>query len=240
MTEGRDAWWGAAADIAFWLAAMAALFAASFAIRDALTTPLRLLLSEPLQMLALFALATWRLRRRGERWTDLGLKAPASAWRAVGLAAAGVLAVYATGAVVLFAVLRPLGLAAPNVGVMAELMKAPVGYPAIMALTWTTVAFGEEMQFRGFLFSRLERLFGGGRPATIAAWLAQGLMFGGLHGYQGVAGVVTTATVGLVIGAVYLVGRRNLIPCVLLHGFVDTLSLTAIFYLTSHGLKLPA
>jgi hypothetical protein len=191
-------------------------------------------------MVVLLAVTTWRLRRGGERWRDLGLKAPASARRAVGLGAAGVICVYATGAAVLFGVLRPLGLSAPNVTVMADLMHAPFGYPAIMALTWSTVAFGEEMQFRGFLFSRLERMFGaGGRPATIAAWLAQGLMFGGLHGYQGLAGVITTATVGLVIGGVYLVARRNLIPCILLHGFVDTASLTAIFYVTSHGLKLP-
>lgn len=204
----------------------------------------RLIPSEPIGMIFLLAAATWVLGRRGETWPGLGLRAPASLWRTAGLAFAGLIATYGLGAILVLALLRPLHLAAPDTSIMAPVLGSPGGYAIMIVLTWTTVAFGEEMLFRAFLFSRLERLFSGRlgpgpRVATVAAWLAQAAIFGLLHAYQGPGGVIVTMTIGLVLGAVYLRARRNLAPCILMHGVIDTLSLTALFYFTSHHIKLP-
>lgn len=230
---------GALLELLLWLAVTAAMFVASAALRTLVSTPLRIVLSEPAEMLALFALATVLMRRRGQTWADLGLRWPASWGRTAALVAGGLVATYATGAAVLYGLLRPMGLPSPDVKILASLMGDAQGYAVMMGLTWTTVAFGEEMQFRGFVFSRFATLFGPGRTGALAAWLAQGLMFGALHGYQGVAGVATTGSVGLVLGAVYLIARRNLIACIILHGLIDTASLTAMYYAVTHGLKLP-
>jgi membrane protease YdiL (CAAX protease family) len=118
---------------------------------------------------------------------------------------------------------------------VAQVVNTPWRYGVMIVLVWTTVAFGEEMQFRGFAFSRLERLFGGGRGGAAGALLGQALIFGLLHSYQGVGGMVSTSLLGLVLGGVFLISRRNLVACILLHGLMDTLSLTAVFYMATHA-----
>lgn len=225
----------AAADLALWLAATATLFGAALALRGVAPTQALILLGEPVEMLVLLAVATALLRREGLRWRDLGLTRPASGWRTLGLVAGGWIATYAGGLIVLFGVIRPLGLPSPDVKLMLDLMRTPFAYPVTLLLTWTTVAFGEELQFRGFIFSRFEQLFGGSRRAVLGAWLAQGLLFGALHAYQGPGGMMTTGTIGLVLGGVYLLGRRNLAACVIVHGLIDTAGLTAMVYVAHHG-----
>jgi hypothetical protein len=225
----------AAADLALWLAAVPLLVAIGFALRiSPLPASLRLILGEPIEMIVLIALSTWILRRRGERWRDLGLRRPESIRRVVALVVATLVAVYGFAAVLALLVFRRMGVTAPDLSQVAPALSTPAGYLAMIALTWTTVAFGEELQFRGFAFSRLERLFGGSRGATVAAWLGQGLLFGSLHIYQGVSGVVTTSLIGLALGVVYLITRRNLAACIAIHGVIDTLALTALYYVTTH------
>jgi len=224
----------AAAELGVWLAAIAALFAVGFALRQVAPTLVLILAGEPLQMTVLLLVSTALMRRGGQSWRDLGLAWPASGWRTAGLVAGGLVMAYVGVAIVRFGILKPLGLAAADLKAVVAVMKAPIGYPVMMLLTWTTVAFGEEMQFRGFLFSRLETLFGSSRGGTLAAWLAQGAVFGCMHGYQGLGGILTTAVPGLVLGSVYLSARRNLAACIILHGVIDTIGLTAALYVAGH------
>jgi hypothetical protein len=60
--------------------------------------------------------------------------------------------------------------------------------------------------------------------------LGQAARFGISHAYQGLSGILLTGATGLVIGIVYIASRRNLLVCILLHGLVDTVSLTALFF----------
>jgi hypothetical protein len=226
-------------DLAAWVATLALVFGIAYALKLAgASTALRIWLGEPLEMIALLVVTTQLLRRRGERWADLGLRRPASAWRAAGLVVAGLIATYGANAVLVLVVFPALHIPRPDVGVMALVDGAPTGYATMLALTWTTVAFGEELQFRGFIFSRLETLFGRCRAGTFAAWLGQGLLFGGMHGYQGLGGMLATSTIGLVFGGVYLAGRRNMTACIVLHGMIDSFALTALFYAVTHGFHL--
>jgi uncharacterized protein len=228
----------AAVDLALWLASAPLVVAVAIGLNlSSAPASLRLILGEPLEMIILLTASSLVLKRRGERWSELGLRRPASIRRVAALVIASLIAVYAVAAGLVFLVFRPMGLAPPDLSQVAPSLSTSWGYATMILLTWTTVAFGEEMQFRGFVFSRLERLFGAAsRRATAAAWLGQGLLFGLLHVYQGVSGVATTSLVGLALGGVFLATRRNLIACILIHGVIDTLALTALYYLTTHPL----
>jgi membrane protease YdiL (CAAX protease family) len=97
-------------------------------------------------------------------------------------------------------------------------------------VSWTSAALGEELLFRGFFRSRLERLFGGRAPwAGVGAVLGQAVLFGLAHDNQGLGGILLTATSGLMLGVVCLAGQRNLIACIVLHALIDTISLTVVF-----------
>jgi membrane protease YdiL (CAAX protease family) len=83
------------------------------------------------------------------------------------------------------------------------------------------------MLFRGFIFDRLDQLTG--RRAPWAIVVLQGVLFGVAHAYLGPSGAILAGVLGLVLGAVFLLADRNLWPCFLLHGLVDTTSMTAVF-----------
>lgn len=184
----------------------------------------------PARMAVLVLLATLLLARAGQGWRDVGLRAPASAWRVLGLVLGGYVAVAAVGAALTLAVLPALGIAPKTAALFAALRGDTAEYLYwLLPVAWGSAAFGEELLFRGFLQSRLEGLFGSGRGAALFAVLAQAAIFGALHAYQGPGGALLAAGTGLVLGSVYLVGGRNLWPCILLHGLVDTVSLTALY-----------
>lgn len=230
---------GAAIDLLFWLAAIAGIVAIGFvmALAKVPVVP-REIFGEPAAMIALCIATVAILRRRGQDWRDLGLRRPVSARRTVRLVALGLFSVFAANAILVLAVYRPLHLAPPHAGLIQSLIRTPQTFAAMLLLASTTVAFGEEFQFRGFLFSRLETLFGGARGATVAAWLAQALLFGLPHAYQGLAGVISTGVIGLVLGGLYLRAGRNLIACIAVHALVDTLSLTALYAATRLGIPV--
>ena len=95
--------------------------------------------------------------------------------------------------------------------------------------TWTTAAFGEEMLFRGFMLDAIHRALGGRTPALVAAVLIQGVLFGALHGYQGLHGALVAGALGVVLGFVWWGSGRNLWAGILVHGFMDSLSMTIIY-----------
>jgi hypothetical protein len=68
----------------------------------------------------------------------------------------------------------------------------------------------EELLFRGFLQSRIERLFGRWSLAGAAGVLIAGILFGPVHVHQGPANVVYAALLGILLGAIYLWADRNL------------------------------
>ena len=79
-------------------------------------------------------------------------------------------------------------------------------------------AFAEELVMRGYLLPRLERLFGN---ATLAIVITS-VLFASYHVYQGVYGLISALTFGLVAGAVFVLTRR-LWPCFVAHAIGDVL-----------------
>jgi membrane protease YdiL (CAAX protease family) len=183
----------------------------------------------PLRALAVCLFAAWLLWRRGDRLASVGLAAPASIRRVVVLVVLGYLAIVAANAVLVIFVFPALGLTLPNFEALGVLKGRPMALVYWLAFTWTAAAVGEEFLFRGFVRLRLEQLFGDTAVGASTALLGQAVLFGLLHLYQGLPGLIVTTIAGAVLGVVFLAGRRNLVACIVLHGVMDTVSLTLLF-----------
>jgi membrane protease YdiL (CAAX protease family) len=178
-------------------------------------------------LLAFTSLSLWL---RGFTWRDLGLRRSKAWWK---------IALWAVLATFLIAVVVNL-LVQPLVGRLTNKVANNARFESVrgnlkillvwLAAVWTIVAFGEEMIFRGYLMNRIADLVGRTGSGWILSLLGSSLIFGLGHGYQGIAGVVTTAAIGLLLGIVYLVNKRNLWVNIVSHGLIDSISLVALYY----------
>jgi len=182
------------------------------------------------RMAFLVLLCTWFLRRDGERWADLGLRRPGRWWMVPLLAAGGFLLLIMVSMFMMHLLLPAIGAQLPQVR-RTPTMRADLGEYLFWAIpvSWGSAAFGEELLFRGFILNRIGQVIGSSRtPAIFAAVVLQAAIFGSLHIYQGIGGVLMTGAAGLVIGLIWLVGGRNLWPCFLLHGLIDFLAVNGL------------
>lgn len=184
----------------------------------------------PISTFTAMAFATWRLRVRGMSWADLGFRWPES-W---------VKTLLWSGAV--FALIIASGLVGSEIaklffekGYVADRFGDIEGNVPVFAMwlfiIWTHTAFFEEMLFRAFLIDRLASFLGGQNTATILAVVLAAIFFGYRHAYyQGLFGFVVTGTIGLALGLFYVwVGRKNLLPQILAHGYMNTIGFTMRF-----------
>ena len=174
-------------------------------------------------------LATWRLRMNSESWRMLGLRVP-ERW---GRLALSVVALYALIVAGTLLVIEPLSGVFDwprlNLESYAHLRGNPFALAKLLAIVWTTAAIGEELLFRGFVLTRLERVLGHGPAPTMAAVALQAAIFGAAHAYLGVRGVATAMLVGVVFGSWFALRGRNLAPLIIAHGLTDTISVVAIY-----------
>lgn len=211
----------------FALAATFMLLLPASAAAEGGVTPKLLLLA---RMAGLVLLATWLLHRSGERWRELGLRRPQRWWKTAVTVVVGYLAVGLGVGMLKLLVLPRLGLSAPDVSAFGAIEGDVAAYLYwAIPVAWGSAAFGEELLFRGFLLGRLAQAGGGSPTAVHGAILAQAVLFGSLHAYQGVGGFLATALVGLVMGYAWLFTGRNLWAPILLHGLIDFVSVTAAF-----------
>lgn len=170
------------------------------------------------------------LRLRGQSWAELGLKRP----KTIGSVLLGlILTILAVAAVALLVTLlmptmeQYLGPQTQS-GSVSKLDTLPE-YLTILLIAWTTAAVGEEIVFRGFVLTKVSEILG----STTAAWglaaIIQAVFFGLAHYSQSAFGIVQTGLIGLIFGILYLVGRRNLLPLILAHGVVNTISITQTY-----------
>ena len=184
----------------------------------------------PGRMLLLVLVATVLMRRRGETWADVGMGRPKRLWATPLFALGGYLAGYVLVGLLVLLVVPRLGLPRPGVGPFGGI-KGNLGEYLywIIPVTWGSAAFGEEMLFRGFFFTRLLKLLPTGRAWSALAVLMQAVVFGSLHLYLGMSGALVAGMLGIVLASVYLFSGRNLWASILQHGLVDTTSITLIY-----------
>ena len=163
------------------------------------------------------AVAGLLVRINGERLSDLGLNRPVSVGRTL---LYGVLVAAVVFALVVS--LEQLGYGANRLGDMAaELKGNPTLLAERVAISVLVVGPVEEVIFRGFLFLRLTKLFGGSTIAVALALLLQAGIFGLSHAYQHLYGILLTTFLGIFFAVVYLALRRNLWVIIIGHGVYD-------------------
>ncbi len=194
--------------------------------------------SGPITLILTLIVLTFYLRRRNLSWSSFGLiklTTAKSRWLLIPQTLITILAILGTGLTV--------GLAgeASGVAFMAadpEPVNARWGnlagnlplYLLWLTLAWVCSGFAEEMFFRGYLVTRLRAAFGSTALASIPAVVLPAIVFGFGHVYyQGIRGLVLTGAIGVAMGTLFLVYKRNLWPLVLAHGSVSTLSFTALY-----------
>lgn len=182
----------------------------------------------PVAIAAGLGTLAWTQRRRGLAWSDFGLVRPRGAGRLALLTLGCLLAGWTAAGVGMVLATRAFGWTAIDTGRFAGIEGNLPMLLGMLAISWTTAAFGEELLFRGFLQTRLAGLFRARRHAGLWAAVAQALLFGLGHAYQGATGVLTTGLLGLAFGLCRL-RLRSLWPLVIAHGLIDTVSMVALY-----------
>jgi membrane protease YdiL (CAAX protease family) len=180
----------------------------------------------------LVAFASLSLWLRSLNWNAVGLRRPKNWWKVLLLAILSAVVISVLVNLLFGPVVERLAGNSPS---NTRFENVRGNLPVLMgwlSVAWTLAAFGEEMVFRGYFMNRIYDLIGNGRTGWILALLLSSLLFGVGHGYQGLAGAIGTAEVGLLLGAVYLVSRRNLWMNILCHGFIDSISLISLYFST--------
>ena len=192
--------------------------------------PFSQLLAGPASTTSAMVVATALLWRRQRTWHELGMR-----WR-VGVKSSVIYTALAFFVIIITATLSK-ELATHLFGVKTGsgrfdfVVGNPYGYLLVMALVWTHSAIFEEMLFRAFLIGRGSEILGGGRWAGVIVLITMSVFFGYRHFYyQGLHGALVTGAIGCSIGIMYLwFGRRNLLPLIIAHGLVNSISQTQRF-----------
>jgi len=186
--------------------------------------------------------ATLLMKREGMIWPELGLRLPKGRgqWlRGIGWGLLAMFAVFLLMGLVLGPLFGALGLETPADA--GDRFRFFLGKPLVfigflVVVIWFGAALGEEMFMRGFVLNRIATFFGEGPVGWSLALVIHASIFGAMHAYQGLAGMIGTGAIGFVLGVFYLVGKRNLFPVVLAHGLVNTIGLLG-FYFTDGALN---
>jgi len=175
--------------------------------------------------------ATVLLKLRGSSWRQIGLARPQS-WKRTVLLGIGVLVALLLMNIVLQVV--AINLPGAEVAPIDQSRFNPlegnlVIFLLFVLLSWTTIAFGEEMFYRAFLITKLVEVFPGSKMGTVLVLLASSTIFGLVHWVEGPLGVMNTFAMGLILGAVYLRSGRNLWITIIAHGLANSIRFLFLF-----------
>lgn len=181
--------------------------------------------------------ATLFMRQHDISWKSFGLTFPSGGkdWlKSFAVALGAVIAVLFFFAVIMPLVASVLAVEVPEDA--ADRFEFLLGHPwklaaYLLVVIWLGAAMGEELLMRGFLLNYLSAFFGDSKAGVVLAVAVHAVIFGSLHIYQGIHGVIATGVVAVIFASVYLLGKRKLFPLIVAHGIVNSISLTA-YYLT--------
>lgn len=99
----------------------------------------------------------------------------------------------------------------------------------LLLLVWLTVAFLEEILFRGFLMTEITKFLGTDWVGLTLNILVTAVVFGLAHWYQGKSGVISTGIISALISIIFVRSGFNLWLVILIHGFIDTAALWLMY-----------
>jgi membrane protease YdiL (CAAX protease family) len=98
-----------------------------------------------------------------------------------------------------------------------------------LILVWITAALLQEIVYRAFLINALDILLGRNEFSPWLAVIISAVIFGLMHAWQGLGGILSTACLGLIFGLFYLINGRRLWPIIIIHGLLDTITFISIY-----------
>lgn len=168
------------------------------------------------------------LRKSGRTWADIGLWKPSKLGMAILLGVAITVVAFAAS-IGVNSLLLSMGIE-PDLSAFDFLAGDFFMYIyLITVISWFSAGFAEEVVFRGFVMGNLARALGDDKKAWIIAAVLQAGIFGLMHSYQGVGGIITTGTIAFVFGMAYFY-IRNLWPVIIAHGLVDVIAISVLYY----------
>ncbi len=97
--------------------------------------------------------------------------------------------------------------------------------------SWVTAGFAEELIWRGYILKNLAILFGNKKTSWVLSLIITSLLFGCIHYYQGMIGIIQTGLAGFFLGIIYILnGKKNLWLNIIVHGSIDTISMVALYF----------
>ena len=187
-------------------------------------------LSVASSMVGALVVAWLWLRKDGALGKAWNLRTPAIGWdKTLWFALAATIAIigwFTLGGMLL----QRIGIATPDVtevlGWVTESRFHFILWIIVVALF--AAGLGEELMLRGFLMDRLDRLPGlAGKMWPVI--LIQAAIFGSLHLYQGLGGLLITGVVAIGFGWLRYRCQGNLWACVLAHMAVDTIMMSLAY-----------
>jgi len=176
-------------------------------------------------------IATVVLKSQGSGWRTLGLARPKSWPKTILMALGALLALIAAllGFQIILMNIPGLALQPSDQSQYNPLTGNLPMFLSAVAVAWTMVAFGEEMLFRAFLIAGLAGLFPNLKARWGLALAGSSLLFGLGHYDWGLAGIIETTIVGLILGWIYLRSGQNLWVTIIAHALINTLKFSLIY-----------
>lgn len=177
----------------------------------------------------LLLLAWLSLRLRKLRWKDVGLRRSEGWLKTVLIGVSTGLGIELLELFVTQPLLVRLTGKMPDLSVLQVLRHNPKLLALGLVLAWTLAAFGEEMVYRGYLMNRVAELGRNSQMAWMVSLILTNLLFGAAHMGQGITGMSENVVDGMLLGILYLRGRRSLAVPIIAHGVTDTVDLFLLF-----------
>ena len=186
-------------------------------------------LGVPLSLLAIWAIF-W-LKRVG--WSDLGIFRPTS-WPKVIVTGIGTGILLQGIGILQFKLGAPL----PDISSFEQVKNNILMLLGGLLISWTTAGFGEEVIWRGFIMKQFTRLFDENKNGQWVGLIISSILFGLIHAYQGIAGILYASIAGIIYGFIVLKSRRNLWTAIIAHATTDTIAFILIYNWDSVSLFL--
>lgn len=154
-------------------------------------------------------------------WRDLGLVRPTTWWKSIVVAVGTFLALVGFSEIVVPILTEVSG--PVETDHFSYLRNNLPELIRLLVVSWAASAFLEEIIFRGFIINSLNEIFGNNSWSTGMAVVVSSFIFGLLHAYQGLTGIIITGSVGLIFGLAYILNGRRIWPLIIVHGVVDTI-----------------
>lgn len=176
---------------------------------------------------AIGALLLWW---RGPGWQAVGLGRPASLRRTVAISLLVGVGYQLFGTFAIEPVIARLTTGQlPDGSIFRSVVGDERQLAYWVALSWILAGLTEEIAFRGWIMTRLAEVGRFSTGAWVIVVVASSALFGALHAYQGVSGMVANGFTGLVLAGVYLGTGRNLWAAIGTHGVLDTAGFILIY-----------